>query len=277
MRILYVDIDTTRADHLGCYGGKASTPALDTLAARGVRFARCDTAVPVTLPSHATLLTGLLPPRHGVRDNGIFRLDDRFQTVAERLRAAGYDTAAVVAAVVLARQFGLGQGFRIYDDTLGGREERPGDEVTQAALDLSWNAATDNCGSRSMTYRVYHGPDAGSVDFGTPVLETSGLAATMMGISMGQHCFAVRAVDGLGNEDGNVAVLCATPASEQVGSGDADCNGTIESPDIPAIVGVIFGSLTDCGSGFYAADVNASGAVDAGDLNSEIFYLTDPM
>ncbi len=128
-----ITLDTTRADHLGRYGGPAATPVLDDLAARGVRFARCDTAAPVTLPSHATILTGLLPPRHGVRDNGTFRLAQSFETVAERLRAAGWDTGAVVGAVVLAGQFGLAQGFRRYDDALGGREERPGEEVTDAA------------------------------------------------------------------------------------------------------------------------------------------------
>ncbi len=132
--LVLITLDTTRADHLGCYGGTAATPVLDGLAARGVRFARCDTAAPVTLPSHATILTGLLPPRHGVRDNGTFRLAQSFETVAERLRAAGWDTGAVVGAVVLARQFGLAQGFRRYDDALGGREERPGEEVTDAAL-----------------------------------------------------------------------------------------------------------------------------------------------
>ncbi len=132
--VVLISLDTTRADHLGCYGGSAATPALDSLAARGVRFARCDTAVPVTLPSHATILTGLLPPRHRVRDNGTFRLDDRYTTVAESFAAAGWDTAAAVAAVVLDRRYGLAQGFRLYDDRLGERESRRGEAVTDAAL-----------------------------------------------------------------------------------------------------------------------------------------------
>ncbi|MCB1034887.1 MAG: sulfatase-like hydrolase/transferase, partial [Acidobacteria bacterium] len=73
--LLLVTLDTTRADHLGAYGWRwARTPNLDALAGRGVLFERCDTAVPITLPSHASLLTGLYPPRHGVRDNGSFRL-----------------------------------------------------------------------------------------------------------------------------------------------------------------------------------------------------------
>jgi choline-sulfatase len=140
--IVLITLDTTRADHLGAWGWPhARTPHLDALARRGTRFVRCDTAAPITLPSHATILTGLYPPRHGVRDNGTFVLADRFETVAERLAARGWDTAAVVSAIVLARRHGLGQGFRIYDDDLGagyaaGTEvsERQAEAATAAAL-----------------------------------------------------------------------------------------------------------------------------------------------
>lgn len=140
--VVLITLDTTRADHLGAYGWPhARTPHLDALARRGTRFVRCDTAAPITLPSHATILTGLYPPRHGVRDNGTFVLAGRFDTVAERLAARGWDTAAVVSAIVLARRHGLGQGFRIYDDDLGagytaGTEvsERQAEATTAAAL-----------------------------------------------------------------------------------------------------------------------------------------------
>lgn len=140
--IVLITLDTTRADHLGAWGWPhARTPHLDALARRGTRFVRCDTAAPITLPSHATILTGLYPPRHGVRDNGTFVLAGRFETVAERLAARGWDTAAVVSAIVLARRHGLGQGFRIYDDDLGagyaaGTEvsERQAEAATAAAL-----------------------------------------------------------------------------------------------------------------------------------------------
>src|SRR5215210_3643950 len=140
--LVLITLDTTRADHLGASGYRqAHTPNLDALAARGTRFARCDTAAPITLPSHATLLTGLFPPRHGVRDNGTFVLAPKLETLAERLAARGYDTAAVVSAVVLARRQGLGQGFRIYDDDLeegyaAGTlvAERPAEATTAAAL-----------------------------------------------------------------------------------------------------------------------------------------------
>jgi choline-sulfatase len=143
--LVLITLDTTRADHLGSYGWKdARTPNLDALARRGTRFVRCDTAAPVTLPSHATILTGLFPPRTGVRDNGTFVLSDRVETVAERLAAHGYDTAAVVSAIVLARRHGLNQGFRVYDDDLGagyaaGTEvaERQAEPTTASALAIA--------------------------------------------------------------------------------------------------------------------------------------------
>ena len=140
--LVLITLDTTRADHLGSWGWPyAHTPNLDALARRGARFERCDTAAPVTLPSHATILTGLLPPHHGVRDNGTFALPPSVPTVASRLRQVGYDTAAVVSAVVLARRHGLDQGFRVYDDDLGAGyalgtvvSERPAEATTAAAL-----------------------------------------------------------------------------------------------------------------------------------------------
>jgi len=140
--LVLITLDTTRADHLGAWGYRnAHTPVLDALAARGTRFARCDTAAPITLPSHATLLTGLFPPRHGVRDNGTFVLAPKVETLAERLAARGYDTAAVVSAVVLARHQGLDQGFRLYDDDLDEGyaagtlvSERSAGDTTAAAL-----------------------------------------------------------------------------------------------------------------------------------------------
>jgi choline-sulfatase len=140
--LVLITLDTTRADHLGAWGWPhAQTPNLDALAARGTRFARCDTAAPITLPSHATILSGLFPPRHGVRDNGTFVLASKVETVAELLAARGYDTGAVVSAVVLERRHGLDQGFRVYDDDLGEGyaagtlvAERPAEGATAAAL-----------------------------------------------------------------------------------------------------------------------------------------------
>ena len=117
--VLLVTIDTCRADRLGPYGFRlARTPSLDRLAREGVR---CDDAVavaPITLPSHASILTGLLPPAHGVRDNGSYALGPSAVTLAERLQGAGWATHAVVSALVLDRRYGLAQGFDAYDDDL---------------------------------------------------------------------------------------------------------------------------------------------------------------
>jgi arylsulfatase A-like enzyme/Tfp pilus assembly protein PilF len=141
--VLLVSIDTLRADRVGAYGaGFGATPTLDALAAGGLRAEKAFSPVPITLPAHATLLTGLYPPRHGVRHNGIFRLGAEQVTLAERFRDAGYATGAVVGAMVLERRFGLDQGFDHYDDAFGsdratstGYLERPAGAVTAAALD----------------------------------------------------------------------------------------------------------------------------------------------
>lgn len=117
--VLLITLDTTRADRLGCYGyGPARTPQIDRLAAEGVRAADAVTAAPITLPSHATILTGLYPPAHGVRDNGTYALGDDATTLAERLHQAGYRTQAIVSALVLNRRYNLAQGFDGYDDDL---------------------------------------------------------------------------------------------------------------------------------------------------------------
>jgi choline-sulfatase len=111
-----VTLDTTRADVLSCYGGPAGlTPHLDSLAAEGLRFTRAYTVAPMTLPAHASMLTGLFPPRHTVRDNGHRALPAAAVTVAEQAAEAGLQTAAFVSASVLHEGFGLAQGFERYD------------------------------------------------------------------------------------------------------------------------------------------------------------------
>lgn len=117
--LLIVTFDTTRADRLGCYGREeARTPRVDGLAAEGVVFERAYASVPVTLPSHTSLLTGLDPIRHGVRDNGQFVLPAEVETLAERLSAAGWATGAAIGGFPLVARFGLDQGFGLYDDRL---------------------------------------------------------------------------------------------------------------------------------------------------------------
>jgi arylsulfatase A-like enzyme/Tfp pilus assembly protein PilF len=136
--ILLVTIDTFRADRVGI----GLTPAIERLAASGLRFTQARTAVPLTLPSHTTIHTGLLPPAHGVRENGIGALLDSHQTIARLLKGAGYDTAAFVGAFVLDHRFGLSQGFDTYDDQIPRdpeatdrlEAERPASAVVDRAL-----------------------------------------------------------------------------------------------------------------------------------------------
>ena len=118
--VLIVTLDTTRADRLGCYGyDAAKTPEIDALAKQGIRFDDAVTVSPVTLPSHASILTGLAPHQHGVRHNGEFHLDSVHVTLAEVLSERGYQTAAFIAAFVLDARYGLDQGFDVYDDDVG--------------------------------------------------------------------------------------------------------------------------------------------------------------
>jgi arylsulfatase A-like enzyme/Tfp pilus assembly protein PilF len=119
LNVLLITIDTLRADRVGAYGARTgATPTLDRLAARGLVFRNAFSAVPITLASHATLLTGRYPPRHGVRGNSFYRLPDAELTLAGSLKRAGYQTAAFVGAAVLDHRFGLSQGFDRYDDEM---------------------------------------------------------------------------------------------------------------------------------------------------------------
>lgn len=113
--LLVVTIDTLRADRVGCYGDPlAKTPTMDSLAASGVLFREAHSTSPLTLPSHVSLFTGLMPARHGIRDNAGFRLSDEVVTLAESLRDAGWTTGAFVSAYVLDRAWGLDQGFQTW-------------------------------------------------------------------------------------------------------------------------------------------------------------------
>lgn len=122
--ILFVTIDTLRPDRVGCYGYKAArTPNIDDVATEGVLFENARTAVPLTLPSHATMFTGLYPTATGVRDNLYYSLPDSSVTLAEVLAESGYATSGVIGAYVLHSKFGLAQGFSYYNDHLGGAGE----------------------------------------------------------------------------------------------------------------------------------------------------------
>jgi Flp pilus assembly protein TadD len=133
--LVLVTLDTTRADRLGAYGGDpAISPSFDGLARRGILFEACDSASPLTLPSHATLMTGLYPPAHGLRTNGRGRLPASVPTLASLLSGHGYRTAAFVSGSVLDGRHGLDLGFEIYDDTVAADGERRGDETLSRAL-----------------------------------------------------------------------------------------------------------------------------------------------
>jgi len=117
--VLLVTLDTTRADRLGCYGYKeAKTPNLDYLASNGVLFLNAYCQVPLTCPSHCSILTGTYPLYHQVRNNGTYYLSPELKTLAEALKEKGLKTAAFVSSFTVDSRFGLDQGFDVYDDQL---------------------------------------------------------------------------------------------------------------------------------------------------------------
>jgi arylsulfatase A-like enzyme/Tfp pilus assembly protein PilF len=141
--VLLITVDTLRADALGCDGGPARTPNIDALAAAGVRFSFAHAQAVVTLPSHASILTGTYPFQHGYRQNSGYRLTPGVQTLATRLKASGFQTGAFVGAFPLDARFGLTPGFDVYDgrfDNVGtGGEfllpERPATVVVSRATE----------------------------------------------------------------------------------------------------------------------------------------------
>ncbi|HSD28560.1 MAG TPA: sulfatase-like hydrolase/transferase, partial [Vicinamibacteria bacterium] len=150
--LLVVTLDTLRADHVGSYGyAGARTPRLDGLAARGLRFARAATVVPLTLPAHSSLFTGTFPARHAVRDNGGYYLAEEKTTLAEVLKDRGFRTGGFISAFVLDSRWGIDQGFDTYFDDFdlsrfdkqAGMDaiQRPGNETVDEAL--RWLAADE--------------------------------------------------------------------------------------------------------------------------------------
>ncbi|MBN1826105.1 MAG: sulfatase [Candidatus Eisenbacteria bacterium] len=112
--VLLITIDTLRSDRVGAYGGASTrTPAIDRLAREGTLFTEAYSSIPITLPSHTSILTGLYPRTHGVLSHG-FTLDDEHRTLAQILKENGYQTAAFVSSHVLDDKYGLARGFDIY-------------------------------------------------------------------------------------------------------------------------------------------------------------------
>ncbi len=177
--LLIITIDTLRADHVGAYGdASARTPTLDGLGVRGVVFDRAFSAAPITLTSHATLLTGRYPPGHGARDNGI-HLAAGVPTLASTLHAAGFRTAAFVAAFPLDHQFGLDRGFDVYSDRMPRgadgkpQNERPASQVVDEAI--AWLRGTQSTATAARVFMWVHffEPHApyGDASSGRPTLE----------------------------------------------------------------------------------------------------------
>ena len=138
-----ITLDTTNASALGVYSQRAGiTPNLDALATESLVYTNARTVAPLTLPAHSSMLTGLYPIRHTVRDNGLTALPASAGTLAEAAEQNGYQTAAFIAAVVLSAPYGLNQGFETYADTAGTRgHDRPASVITQSAID--WLDARD--------------------------------------------------------------------------------------------------------------------------------------
>jgi choline-sulfatase len=162
LNVLLITLDTTRWDHIGAYGDRsAATPNLDRLATEGVLFEEAIAAAPLTLPAHSTMFTGLLPPQHGVRDNGGYVLDPRHRTLAAALKAGGWQTGAFVGAFVLDSKWGLNQGFDTYFDkfdvskfksiSLGDVARRGGEVVANA---MPWLEA--HAGQRFFTWLHFY-------------------------------------------------------------------------------------------------------------------------
>ena len=143
--IVLVTIDTLRADRVGCYGrAGADTAVMDRLAAEGVRFDAAQTTAPITLPAHASILSGRTLPGHGVLTNSGFSFAESVPVVTESLQKAGYATGGFVSTKLLSPKLGFGRGFDAFDDKITlaptrrggitGFPERAGDETAAAAL-----------------------------------------------------------------------------------------------------------------------------------------------
>ena len=164
---MLVTLDTTRADRLEPYGAEdVATPVLGRLAQQGIVFENAVAVAPITLVAHTSILTGLNPFEHGVRNNGIQYVPQELTTLAERLREKGYRTAAFVSAAVLDRRYGLDQGFEVYDDDLSaGRDRRPRSvadrpaEATVAAASAWLEGVADD--ERYFLWVHFYDPHAG--------------------------------------------------------------------------------------------------------------------
>ncbi|MCJ7679898.1 MAG: sulfatase, partial [Candidatus Aminicenantes bacterium] len=148
--ILLITVDTLRTDHVGVYSDlNVKTPHMDALAARSSVFRWAFAHNPMTLPSHANIMTGTTPLYHGISENTGFKLENRFLTMAEWFKDQSYSTGAFIGAFPLDKQFGLDQGFDLYEDDLGVQQvykstfvERPASDVI--AMAINWIEGQEN-------------------------------------------------------------------------------------------------------------------------------------
>ncbi|MHC5060244.1 MAG: tetratricopeptide repeat protein [Planctomycetota bacterium] len=140
--VLLISIDTCRADHLSCYGyPQKNTPNIDAIAAEGVLFENAISPAPITLPAHSSMLTGTVPPYHGVHNNGDYQLKQSNITLAQILKQNGFTTGGIVSALVLDSKYGIDRGFDTYNDEFENERdttcrivERTGDETSRCAV-----------------------------------------------------------------------------------------------------------------------------------------------
>jgi len=161
--VVLISIDTCRADHLGCYGYfRETTPNIDAVGADGVVFSRAFAPVPITLPSHSSMMTGTIPPYHEVRENSGYRLHESNVTLAEILKANGFTTGAFIGAFVLDSQFGLDQGFDSYNDEIDTSEDKElftfNERSAEATTDLANMWLAEHCEEDFFLFIHYFDP-----------------------------------------------------------------------------------------------------------------------
>jgi len=190
--VILISIDTCRADYLGCYGyRRETTPNIDALARGATLFKNVVSPVPITLPAHSSMLTGTIPPFHGVHNNMDYKLAPSNQTLAEILKQNGFNTSAIVSSFVLDKKFGLSQGFDTYHDTFKKASnnkygsERKGDETTEVAI--NWLENNKNNSNRSFLLLHYYDPH---VDYTPPEPFASKFADNLYAgeVAFTDHC-----------------------------------------------------------------------------------------
>ena len=267
-RLLLVTLDTTRADAIGAWGGMGATPTLDRLVEAGTRWQKALTPCPLTLPAHASLLTGLDPPEHGLRVNGEGALAPELPTLASVLESRGWSTAAFVGSRVLDRRFGLARAFDHYDDRMAaervgeyGYPERDAAAVTDAALGWLRELPSDRDAFAWVHYYDPHAPyDAPGSDPASSVRTRYQEEVAWVDHQLG------RLLDGLPGGAANWLVAVVGDHGEALGEHGEETHGLF------LYRGVLEVPLLICGSGVAAGRVIA-GPVAANRLAATLLEL----